>query len=352
MDFVDFSGVVLSKMGEARCRSAQAREIGQPISEICAEVFDSLNVNQDENPQDALRDVLHELERLGMVETESSGLLHKISQQGLQMLRDPVPFWQLICSRHIEPDQEALLRLVNRMSHRPDGSYGSIYWVEQAELIAGGWAQPELLWSVASELGRLGLVELRNTMGPIRLHSTYVGLVWERKRAFTLESTFIDSLLDEGETTSVEFKQELHLDTPSQKAEFVKDVLGLVNTKASGRRWLLVGFHDKTHQYSGAPDSRVTRDRMEDILSHYTSPAVEIRYEVVDHRSGRVGKLEVLRDPRNLPYVVAEFLGSKATGDKKQIRKGDIFVRHGTHTVLADPSELSDLQEEREQARN
>jgi len=47
-------------------------------------------------------------------------------------------------------------------------------------------------------------------------------------------------------TAAPNFKQELETRTKDQKAEFVKDVLGLVNTKASGERWLIVGFDDKS----------------------------------------------------------------------------------------------------------
>jgi hypothetical protein len=50
------------------------------------------------------------------------------------------------------------------------------------------------------------------------------------------ESRFIDDLVAEWETTSVDFKRQLSLDTMDQKAEFVKDILCLVNTKASRRR--------------------------------------------------------------------------------------------------------------------
>jgi hypothetical protein len=93
----------------------------------------------------------------------------------------------------------------------------------------------------------------------------------------------------------------LSLDTASQKAEFVKDIIGLVNTKASGRRWMIVGFDDKTREFHGPPDPRVTQNRIEQILAEYSTPNVEVRYQVVDYRAGRVGKLEVLRDARKLP---------------------------------------------------
>ncbi len=113
---------------------------------------------------------------------------------------------------------------------------------------------PELGWldkdkrlrTVAKELDERKLAHRYGGMGQVRLKSSYFGLVWETRRGFTLESKFIDELVAEWETTSVDFKRELYLDTADQKAEFTKDVIGLANTQASGRRWMIIGFDDKT----------------------------------------------------------------------------------------------------------
>ena len=66
----------------------------------------------------------------------------------------------------------------------------------------------------------------------LHCYVTYRGFVWEKRRGFTLESRFIDDLVAEWETTSVDFKRQLSLDTMDHKAEFIKDVLSLANTKA------------------------------------------------------------------------------------------------------------------------
>lgn len=76
-----------------------------------------------------------------------------------------------------------------------------------------------------------------------------------------------------------------------------------------------------------------------------------MRYEVVEYRKGHVGKLEVLRDPKKLPYRVAKSLGDKLKGDKKQIFKGQVFVRHGSQAVVARGTELKELVDEGKQAR-
>lgn len=166
----------------------------------------------------------------------------------------------------------------------------------------------------------------------------------------TLESRFIDELVKEWETTSVEFKQYFCLKTVEQKAEFIKDVLSLANTQASGRRWFIIGFYNKTHDYFGPPSPDIRQDDLERLVAEYTDPCVEVRYEVVDYRKGYVGKLEILRDARKIPYKVAKSLGDKLKGDKKQIFRGQIFVRHGSQVEEPTHSELQALLEEGERA--
>jgi hypothetical protein len=89
---------------------------------------------------------------------------------------------------------------------------------------------------------------------------------------------------------------------------------------------------------------------MEQILATLTAPVVDIRYDVVDYRGGQVGKLEVLRDPKKLPYMVAkEVIGA---GNRKRLTEGQIFVRHGSQAEEPTPAELLSLQEEGARARS
>ena len=184
----------------------------------------------------------------------------------------------------------------------------------------------DLLWPVSGELEDLGLISCNSSLGRnLQCYSTYRGLVWESRRGFTLESRFIDDLVAEWETTSVDFKRELSLDTMDQKAEFIKDILSLVNTKASGRRWLIIGFHDTKHTYFDPTDPGISQNRIEQILARYIKPYIDVHYEVVECRVGRVGKLEVMRDPKKLPYRVKEQMNRER---KPPLMRGELFVRH------------------------
>ena len=214
------------------------------------------------------------------------------------------------------------------------------------------WIQyiSDRLQFIAHELKQWGFVSgWISVAGTVQIQSTFKGLVWETRRGFTLESQFIDDLVAEWETTSVDFKRQLSLDTMDQKAEFVKDIWSLINTKASGRRWFIIGFDDRSHAYFGPPDSRITQNRIEQILARYIAPSVDVLYEAVECRVGRVGKLEVIRDPTKLPYRVKEQMNR----EKKPPRMpGDLFVRHGSQVERPTDAELLALQEEGDHARS
>jgi hypothetical protein len=88
---------------------------------------------------------------------------------------------------------------------------------------------------------------------------------------------------------------------------------------------------------------------LEHILSDYTSPQVQVRYDVVIYRGNQVGKLEVFRNRTDLPYRVAKSIGDKK--DKRHIEEGTIYVRHGSQTEQPTEAERAALQDEGDRAR-
>lgn len=254
--------------------------------------------------------------------------------------------WAAICESvgDLTPERRELLQAVNHIGERLAEDYAWLERVEQDQLSEQlPWAQDAArLRAVAHELEDRGLVERAPTIGAERLRPTYQGLVWTTRRDLAIESRFIDSLLAEWESANVEFKREVHTQTADEKAELIKDVLGLANTQVAGQRWLIIGFYPKTHAYYGAPDLKLTQDHLEQLLSTYARPVPPIVCRVVGYRAGPVGVLEVRRERRDLPYSVKLSLG-----DKKRITAGDVFVRHGSQTVRADAEEIAALEEER-----
>ena len=157
----------------------------------------------------------------------------------------------------------------------------------------------------------------------------------------------VRELVDEWETTNVEIMRGLQLSRNTDKATLVKELLGLVTTKSSGSRYLIIGFDDDTHDFYESADPGINQDRLEDILNAYCLEAPKIRYATVPYGDGcNVGLIELFREPEKIPYQV-----SKDLGGKKGIQEGDIFVRHGSQTEAPTPAELEELNKEGAAAR-
>jgi len=355
VDFVDWCGLVLSKLIEATDASPETRSIGidrYSLSRILfGDEFTKRPEFQVSTYLSGILGALGELEKVNLIESRSSSSLSKATRLGRELIQDKdmTPLWQRICQERLGPEEEQLLKTVNRLSAHSQQDYAWLENITHKPILAelGRDNSVNSLVPLSEELEQTGLIECRRYFGPrIQFQATYSGLVWETRRGFTLMSKFIDELVAEWETTNVDFKRVLHVTTADEKAEFIKDVLSLVNTKTSGRRWMIIGFDDKTRTYYGPPDKSLTQNRFEQLLAVYTKPYVIVRYEVVDYRAGQVGMLEILRDPKNVLYRVA-----KSIGDKKRIEQDDIYVRHGSQAEKPTPLELQALYEEGDQAR-
>ena len=295
MDYVSWCDQILAKYVEAMRTAPHTRTVGVPEDLLGHLVYGEAIVRApdyfESNRRLALVAAVDDLSKAGML-VQRNPEYFQITRLGLAHLDDPVLLWSKICEIKLAPDQAALLFLVNRLSPLSAENYTLAKWIDREDFEAQlGWSDPGLAVSVAQELGELGLLLPHFTMGGgLRVMGNYAGMVWETRRGFTLESHFIDALVAEWETTSVDFKRELHTDTADEKAELVKDLLGLVNTQASGRRWLIVGFDEKTRSYFGPPDPKITQNHLEQITAVYTTPILEIRYEIVDYRAGPVAE--------------------------------------------------------------
>src|SRR6266487_937336 len=357
MDYIDWCDLILATCIEVTSTSPQARSIGVDEFELSQALSTKLGIADFRRQEKyhtstyytGMLNAIQNLQAAGFIEFNARSQSHgKVSRLGRKHVRDPLPQWFAICQEEIDVEHAQLLSVINQLSPRADTNHAWLETVENQKVSAEleEWTDYQL-HNVATELKQWGYITgvffLGNTF---KLEATYKGLVWEKRRGFTLMSRFIGGLVAEWETTSVDFKRELHLDTADEKAEFIKDVLSLANTKASGRHWLIIGFENNSHVYYGSPDQRLNQDRFEQVLSMYTTPFVDVQYEVVDYREGSVGMLEVLREPRKLPYSVAS-----STGDRKRIEQGDIFVRHGSQVERPTSLELQALQIEGDQAR-
>ena len=355
MDFVEWCTLVLNKLAEIRLTSTDMRLSGVDQPTLAEAIFG----NELPSPSEywgstyglAVTSALQEMRRIGLVEhPDNDDFTYRPTSDARAIAGNFIPHWETICNITLQSDQEYLLRSLNQKSERSSKNHAWLEEVQDTDVMAElGWLDISFFVSVALELERDGFLNSRGLHGSI---ATYRGLVWATRRGLTIESKRLDELVKQWETTSVEFKRELYLDTKDQKAEFVKDVLGLANTQASGQRSLIIGFDDKTREYHAPPDPKLAQDRMEQVLARRTSPMVDIRYNVIDYRSGPVGQIEVLRDPKKLPYRLKEKEGGKGVEGNRLIEKDQIFVRHGSQTEEPTSDELQAIIEEGDRARS
>lgn len=347
IDFVDWCNVVWDALLAARRESPQVRVNGIAAADLALRLFPDnppsplgfFDSSHAEPRTSALLQALGGLHSCGVIALTDIQRHWKVTEQG-RTYRDNLPaLWQPICTQEVDDDCIGLLSAINCLS--PQGSDGCVVLetVTREQLLgAAHGADTASVMAKLADLADTGLIGYSRQFDHFEAAATYRGLVWETRRGLTLDSQFIDSLVDEWETTSVEFKRELFIDTIDTKAEFIRDILGLANTLVSGRRWFIVGFDDKTHAYLKAPDPALTQDRLQQIVDTYITPHLEIHYAPVDYRLGTVGRLEVRPNPIRLPYRVKKDL----KGKNKMLTAGSVYVRHGAHTV---PAELADLEE-------
>jgi hypothetical protein len=357
MDFIDWSSLVVRKLIEASQTDSNAWHMGVSIDVLSDEFFNtSLYKLAGTKEGQAIVDATWELEQIGLIAPKNKDRKWlEVTRRGQELAEDMTAFWEQICSKKLKQEQAELLIAINDLSEQIAPNYSWLEYPTCADILCKvGWSDKDRIWSVAKPLEtQLGFLAAYPFMdSDIGFRATYKGLVWTSRRGLTLESKRIDVLIKEWETTSVDFKRQLSIDTADQKAEFVKDILGLVNTQASGPRLLIIGFDDKTRAYHGPPNPSLSQNRVEQLLGRLTSPMVDVKYQIIDFRAGLVGQIEVLRDPNKLPYRVAEREGSKGSGGKRLIEKDQVFVRHGSQTEEPTLDELNSIIEEGNRARS
>lgn len=292
--------------------------------------------------------VVRALSHLQILETENTRKL----RAGAAAL---ATVWPSFFQTFLEPEQIEFLSALVRVAEDQHEHVADVQWATATEVFETlGWSTIERAdhgraLSIVNILAEAGLVKTRITMGSIdsvRCRPTYKGVVLATQQVATEWQQRLAEMAEEWETTTVEHKREVKLSSAAQKGEFVKDILGLATTKASGReRYLLIGYDNDSRTFVQSVHAGMTQDRIEQILHQYTEPMPEIRYFSVPMRDdGEAGVIEVRRDATKVPYRVRRDIG--------RLKAGDMFVRHGSQTEPPTERELEALMDEGERARS
>lgn len=368
MEFVQWCGVFLAKVLELQECSGAAHTLGVRYNDLGPTLFGPAWISRQRST--AIHQAYEDLKRLGLIEQDRRlPQYFSIPRHALEVARNQKGLWVQICGTNLAPDETQLLQALNRLGEQRQLDVAYLDMVPYEMLYAALGLIP--VYEATQEVERLvrnlhdfGFAQFSresNTQA-LTARPTYAGLVWEHRRGITVSSQAIDALVAEGETPTVDLKRQLALDTASHKAELIKDVIALANTKATGPRYLIIGFTDEGDYYEPEnPQARAERDhllnalneeRLQSIVSMYTDPVLRIQYTKADYHRGPVGILQIHRDATELPYVVRKTIGSTDKTDKsaRQVRQGQVFLRDGTITREARSGEIDRMRADAERA--
>lgn len=131
---------------------------------------------------------------------------------------------------------------------------------------------------------------------------------------------------DEGPT--LDYKENLTLETDGDKAQFVKDVISLANSGQTAH--MIVGVEDITRKLLGIKTSHKA-EQLNDILKDKCDPPISVEYAEKTVLGHKVGVVEI--NGENPPYIVAvtdRYGGPLSSNPQKSfsIERGTVFVRN------------------------
>ena len=339
----------------ARAFISVDRQSGSPVRGVHIDkLAEHLMLSRDDVVDDCIVNAMGDLTNLGLADSSTSTLGRnwrwRPTQEGLKLreisLRDA---WSQVFDLFLTDEQSQFLRAVCDLSEECFDKRARTKWVQTDQVAAQlglDSEDPAVLVSIhqmAESLQDLGLVQHQRSIGgPFPIRATYAGVVRATQLEPSQDRELLRSLLEGGETSSVDFKRELHLDRDREKAEFVRDILGLANTHLSGRRFLVIGIDDNGIEYASA-DATITSSRIEQILNAWVEPVPLVRTRRILWNTQELLLIEIVREAAKLPYVARKTHG--------KLKEDITYARHGPHTEPATPTEEEMIRMEGKRVR-
>jgi hypothetical protein len=345
VQYVDFVQAIYGKIATAILRGGSvARNVGVDVHQVL------VDVECDARGESVLIEPVLDLIQVRLLDGDHHHV--KLSALGRQVGTTPLSdvLWPWLFKQlHVEgEDLQFMAKAVEltEEQHELCAVMRHIDAVPVAEAMgmSGDLVELVYLFKRLHEEVPLELVVGIATFGTVELRVRYAGVVLATQQAQTELVELVTSFLPDWETVTVEFKREVHLDTKEQKADFIRDVAALATTKASGRRYLFIGWDPKSRQFTTSVDPRLTQDRIEQVLSAYLEPVPAIRYRTFAYEGGTAGVVEAIRQAWAVPYRV------KAAIHKLAVQ--EVFVRHGSQVEKPSEAELEALIDEGKRANS
>lgn len=293
------------------------------------------------------------LRAFGWVHDWDTNITFTVKQ--IEALRSARAKWDAFAEIELNDRQRYLLEVVVRNSITPgEKSVGT----EHVDLDAI-MGDPDLMSVFSTMTDDLAMEELdalvarrlceaHKTIGMAEYRATYGGATWISK-AHVLADREIDELRAQGEHDHLDYKRMYKLDSPSDKAEFTKDVLSFANAGGTISK-LLVGVEDNgtfTVPQDSAEHARLLRKlvdtTLQAIVSERTVVAPSILVQHGEHCDGVYVLITITPNTADLPYRF--FIKPADAKQPGASQSGEVWVRHGTSKRLATADEVAALEE-------
>jgi predicted HTH transcriptional regulator len=135
---------------------------------------------------------------------------------------------------------------------------------------------------------------------------------------------------------SVQYEKKTH-------AAFLKDIVALANADVEGTRLIIIGIkHKPNSQREIVPISKddfVDQATYQQLVRENIEPELMITYDPYEYKGSLIGIIR-LSDCSKRPYMLKK--------DFSTLKKGDCFIRRGSHQVRALRSDFDRFYESRE----
>lgn len=136
-----------------------------------------------------------------------------------------------------------------------------------------------------------------------------------------LSSAEIEMLITHGENEKLEFKEVVHLSPVGARAEFIRDILALVNSHGDRKGYMLIGV-SKTGTIRDITDLDLRDENFQQSVNELVEPPIRFKFVETEFSNSKIGYLEVDHSLTR-PHVVKKSLGA-------ELPSGDIFIRYGS----------------------
>ena len=133
----------------------------------------------------------------------------------------------------------------------------------------------------------------------------------------------------ENENTGLDFKATQY--SKDEHGEFLCDVIAMANADWPSERYIIVGVkhvHGEPRQFLGIAGQVTDPANLQQLVRQNVEPDLSVSYEPLDHNGVMLGVIRIQPNRYARPYLMKkDFLRARGL----PLRKGDGFVRKGTH---------------------